>query len=923
MDETLRREVRFLTTRLGAIVQEQCGPRTFAAIENLRHLSKLIRQHPTDDLVKAIEFEINRLALDDASDVAHAFSLFFHLVNLCEERQRVRRLLAYESEGTAGVPGSTSTGASTPQAATRSGPPMSLRHTFSELTHHRVPAAALRQLLDSMRVEPVLTAHPTEAKRRSVINHILRIGRTLEAHHGDLGRAAEFELDPWIEALWLTPEVRERPVTPETELESTLVYLERTIYDLAGAFWEKFEEQLARSNRRIPPPRPFLAFGSWVGVDRDGNPNVTPETSLEAAAALRRSVLGYYRERCRRLLGVVSFSCRRPELERRIRRELDRDMRRYPATRAFARIDQPSELYRRKLRVMMWRLAETEAGGRGGYSGADEFARDVALLEESLREQPSPRVARAGPGKLRSTVEMLGFHAASLDFRQHSSATRAAAGEVLAAAGLPAGDFEPARIASIQRLLKQSRDGARRSWSRATRRTLEEFRALRKIQTTYGEAAAHRYVLSMTSKESDVWDVLLLGSLAGLVERRGGRLKSHFDVIPLFETYDDLNACPEHLARLLADPLYRRIVRSRGNFQEIMLGYSDSVKDSGYLAANFALFRAQKGLGQAAERAGVKLGLFHGIGGTIDRGGGQSYRSVRAQPYAAPGGRIRITEQGEVISLKYSDPVIAERNLEQLVTSVLDAHLLHAKRAPRREIERWESHAVELAAASREYYRKLVYETPEFPLYFRQATPIDLIERLRLGSRPSRRQQDDGSQAPDLQDLRAIPWVFAWTQSRHFLPSWYGLGYALDQFARGQARGLETLQAMYRGWPFFAVLVDNAETSLAKTDLYIARRYAALVHPASLGERMFGNIQEEFERSQRLVLAICGHSHLLERQPVLSESIRLRNPYVDPLNFLQIRFLKRWRGARRPPPELLQLLQVTVAGIAFGMKSTG
>lgn len=903
MDETLRREVRFLTTRLGSIVQEQCGARVFASIENLRHLSKRIRQNPTPELLAAIEREAERLTLREASEVAHAFSLFFHLVNLCEERQRVRRLLAYENDG--------------------AGAPMSLRRTFSELAHHHVSPAALGRLLGSMRIEPVLTAHPTEAKRRSVINHILRIGRTLEARHGELGRAAEFEIDPWIEALWLTPEVRERSVTPATEIESTLVYLERTIYELAGRFWEKFAEQLERFDSHPIAHHPFLRFGSWVGADRDGNPNITPEISRRAADALRRSILGYYRQACHRLLGIVSFPGSGRAQGRKLRRNLARDMQRFPATRAFEEVDQPSEIARRKVRVILWRLEQTEAQGRGAYADADELIRDLAGLEDAVRERPSPRVARAGPGKLRATAEIFGFHAASLDFRQHASVVRAAADELLARAGM-ATDGPPsdeARIRAIRRVLTARAPG----WSRAplsarTRRTLDELRALRTIQTKYGEPATHRYVLSMTSRAADVWDVLLLGSHAGLVER--GRV-SHVDVVPLFETYEDLHACPNILAELLRDPLYRRLLHSRGNFQEVMLGYSDSVKDSGYLAANFALFRAQKALGQVAERAGVRLGLFHGIGGTIDRGGGQSYRSVRAQPYAAPGGRVRITEQGEVISLKYSDPTIAERNLEQLVSSVVDAHLLHPKRVARDRVARWESYAEECAESSRDFYRTLVYETPEFPEYFYQATPIDLIEQLRLGSRPSRRPQS-GLHSGDVRELRAIPWVFAWTQSRHFLPSWYGLGYALEKFVRDHApRGLEALREMYEGWPFFAVLIDNAETSLAKTDLYIARRYAALVRPASLGESMFARLEEEYRRCRNAVLEICGRAHLLARQPVLAESIRLRNPYVDPLNFLQIRFLKEWRNARRPSAELLQLLQMTVAGIAFGMKSTG
>ncbi|HEV2348951.1 MAG TPA: phosphoenolpyruvate carboxylase [Terriglobia bacterium] len=914
MDEQLRREVRFLTTRLGAIVREQCGPKTFDAIETLRQLSKQIRQRPEAKLIAAEERAASQLTLARAEEVAHAFSLFFHLVNLCEERQRVRRLEAYEKH--------------------EAGASMSLRNTFNQLARQRVPSARVARLLASMRVEPVLTAHPTEAKRRSVLNHILRIGRTMDALAGELGESsapAARTMDPWIEALWLTDEMRERAVTPQVEIESTLIFLERTIYDLAAKFWEKFTEEWTRFAPTRKPPAPFIGFGSWVGADRDGNPHVTPKTSLDAAEGQRQSILAYYRGACEQMLALLPFPCRNAARAREIHRGIERDMRRFPATRAFQDLDQPHELYRRKLRVMIWRLEQTGTRAWGAYPAPEEFVRDLQTLERILAKHPSPRVARVGPGRLGVAARVFGFHAARLDFRQHASVTRAAAGELLLAGGLPdsPGDV---RIQSVHRLLEgppQDLNLAR--LSTATQRTLAEFRVLKEIQNRTS-AAASPYILSMTTSGADVWDVLLLARHAGLLARTpSAGWRSAIDIVPLFETVNDLEACPDILDQLLSDQLYRRILRSRGNFQEIMLGYSDSVKDSGYLSANLALFRAQKRLGRTAERHRIRLGLFHGKGGTIDRGGGQSYRSIQAQPYAAPGGRIRITEQGEVISLKYSHLAIAERNLEQLVTSVLDAHLLGHKHLPGSQLVQWEGFALELAASGREFYRQLVYETPEFPDYFRQATPIDLIEQLTLGSRPSRRTAKNG--ARHLHDLRAIPWVFAWTQSRQFLPSWYGLGFALEKFAaedRGtplsaphRTSGFDVLRQMYRGWPFFALLIDNAEVSLAKTDLYIAGRYAALVRPKRLGEEIFRRIEQEYHRSVRSVLDISGARHLLERQPVLAESIRLRNPYVDPLNFLQLRFLKEWRRARRPQREILRLLQITVGGIAFGMKSTG
>lgn len=897
MQDALRQEVRLLTTRLGAVVQEQCGGSVFTAIETLRRYSKQIRQRPEPELVQANDRVVDGLSLDEAAHVAHAFSLFFHLVNLCEERERIRRLKSY--------------------ARLDGGAPMSLRRAFKELKRARVSSASVKSLLDSMQVEPVLTAHPTEAKRRSVFNHILRIGQTLDAACGTADASLNAQIDPWIEALWLTDEVRERPVTLGIEIENTLVYFERGIYELAGAFWEQFLEDLGAAYPGIKEPEPFFRFGSWVGTDRDGNPNVTREASLGAAEAHRRSVLGHYLRVCNRLLGVVSFPCRNASQSRRMETDIERTMQRFPATRIFEQADQPRELYRHKLRLMIWRIERTIEGVLGEYESPAEFVADARLIEDLLVRLPSPRIA-AGPRRLRLAAEVFGFHGASHDFRQHSSHTRAAATELLQIAGLA---FEPeaAHIESIRKLV--AGPGALpEPLTLACQKTLDEFVILKEVQCRYGEPAACRYILSMATTASDIWDLALLARKAGLIELSPrGRLRSDVDLIPLFETYDDLIRSPDVFEQLLADPLYRGLVRSRGEYQEIMLGYSDSVKDSGYLAANWSLFRAQDRLVKVAERHGVRLCLFHGKGGTIDRGGGMSYRSVQAQPHAAPGGRLRITEQGEVISFKYSNPVIAQRNLEQLASSVLSANLLHPKRTSPRLLKEWEGHAQELAERSRGFYRNLVYETPEFAQYFFQATPIDLIEQLRLGSRPSRRFR-----SREIENLRAIPWVFSWTQSRHFLPSWYGVGFALDEFVRRHApHGLDLLRKMYRGWPFFSVLIDNAEISLAKTDLYIAGRYAALAEPASLRENIFGRIREEYERTVRMTLDVREGRQLLEKQPVLAESIRLRNPYVDPMNFLQLRFLERWRKGDGATPGLLHLLQITVGGIAFGMKSTG
>jgi phosphoenolpyruvate carboxylase len=400
-----------------------------------------------------------------------------------------------------------------------------------------------------------------------------------------------------------------------------------------------------------------------------------------------------------------------------------------------------------------------------------------------------------------------------------------------------------------------------------------------------------------------------LAKLAGVHE---------IDFVPLFETIEDLENSARILGELWSDAEYRRHLKHRGQIQEVMVGYSDSNKDGGYLAANWFLYRAQKEMSRVADECGVKLRFFHGKGGTIDRGGGASYRSLRAQPHAAHGGRLRITEQGEVISLKYSNPIIAQRNLEQLTSAVIAVQCLPETEA--QDLAKWEEAAAQLAQFSFEHYQQLVYRTPEFAEYFWQATPIDLIEHLRLGSRPSRR-----AATADIRQLRAIPWVFSWTQSRHLISAWYGVGHALKQFADREPDGLEQMRKMYRRWPFFRMLLDNAELSLAKADLGIARQYAALVESADVRKKIFGLIESEHARSIAMVLAVNERKNLLANQPTLAQSIRLRNPYIDPLNHLQIRFLSVWRKAdeTQRTEHLRRLLALTVKGVASGMKSTG
>lgn len=815
MDPQLRREVRFLTTRLGDIIREQAGEVVFAQIERLRHLAKAVRAHGQPADRRAARRLVARLSLEDAHQVAHAFSLFFQLVNLCEERARVRRLQA------------------TPE------PAYSLGALFRQLRAAGVPPARLQAFLGDLDIQPVLTAHPTEAKRRTTLNHILRL-------------AAHFDQpDEILEALWQTSEVRERPVGPLDEVKNTLFFFERTILETVATFYSTFDAELAAWYPEVRRAGAFLSFGSWVGGDRDGHPLVTPQLTLRTVRMHRRLMRDFYDRECEALIGELTH--RRPAFGRGPAQCRRRGATPFP----------PSEYYRNRLVALRREL-------RRGYRSAHGFVRELEELQQRLREQKAWRAATGHLARLIHQARAFGFHLAELDFRDHSAALHA----------------DPEAIA-------------------------RQFRALARIQHDFGAAAAHRYILSMTRRAEDMRTLLRLARRAGLEE---------VDLVPLFETIRDLAASPQVLRELWTDAAYRAHLARRGNIQEVMFGYSDSNKDGGYLAANWFLYDAQRQVAELAAELGIRLRLFHGKGGTIDRGGGMSHRSLRAQAHACQGGRIRITEQGEVVSLKYSNPCIAQRNLEQLTSAVIAANCLPdpAQRDP--QWPEWQRWMQTLALRSFESYQDLVYRTPEFGDYFWAATPIDLIAAIQIGSRPSRRRP-----TRDVRELRAIPWVFAWTQSRHLLSAWYGLGTALEQFVREEPDGLEKLRRMYQRWPFVASLLENAELSLAKTDLQIARHYAELVPSSAVRQTIFRRIEAEYERAVRLVLSVCQGDSLLAAQPVLAESIRLRNPYVDPLNYLQIHFLALWRRepSVRRSESLRRLLALTVNGIAFGMKSTG
>jgi phosphoenolpyruvate carboxylase len=726
------------------------------------------------------------------------------------------------------------------------------------------------------------------------------------------------------------------------EVKNGLYYFEAVLEVVIPRIYREIEGAL----REAYPEHTFhvpslLTFGSWMGGDRDGNPFVTPEVTAESVRLLRTSALRRRIAEVEELSRRLSPSTSNPQgkVSKELSRSLEEDAAHFPALAARVIRRNPRELYRQKCSYIHEKLlrsleyAERYRPGihipmppRGSfYLRRDELLADLRLMAESLRAHESAAIADGALLDLLRTVEVFGLHTATLDLRQHSERHTSALTEVFARAGVVA-DYgaldEPSRVALLTRELESLRPlvPARLSFSPETTETIETFRAASAILEHQSPEAIQTYILSMTRGASDILAALLLAKEAELY--RPG-IESKLDIVPLFETGADLAASASILSALFRMPVYRAHLALRGEVQEVMLGYSDSNKDLGFLASNWALYRAQRALSEAAAEAKVTLRLFHGRGGAVGRGGGPANRAIQAQPSGSVGSTIKLTEQGEVIADRYGLPKLCHRHLEQVLSAVMEAGFTPRKLPP----PAWEETLSQLAGASRDHYRAMVYDDPDFVGYFRAATPIAEIRRLKLGSRPASRKPTDR-----IEDLRAIPWVFSWMQSRHTLPGWYGLGFALLGFIDNDGEGgegrearLARLSEMYERWPFFRTVLDNAQMILGKADLRIASRYAELARDEPGARRVFGLIKEEYERTVTAIRLILGASELLDRAPILKRSIARRNPYVDPLSHLQVELLKRLRRAPDGPDHesLEEAILLSIAGIAAGLKNTG
>ncbi|GAC1314717.1 MAG: phosphoenolpyruvate carboxylase [Chloroflexota bacterium] len=894
-NDRLRADVRQLGELVGTVLREQGGTELYSAVEHVRQATIDLRASGGSDreLFALAEGLPTRRLLQ----VVRAFSVYFHVINLAEQRHRIRTLRQRAAE--ADDPVHESVGAA-----------------IRELREGGLSDEQVRDAVAALEIHPVLTAHPSEARRRSLLDHLEAGARAIDSLDARATDRSSTALDA-VEALlaritliWQTAEARVVRPSVLDEVQSVLYVLAGTIYDVLPRVHRAVDAALnipVHDDARVK-------FGSWVGGDRDGNPNVTAEVTRAAARLNRGAVLRRYIDDVRALRRDLSISRRlvgcSPELMSSI--ETDRaDLNVEPVPQW------QDEPYRRKLGLIGERLRRTVDGTPGSYLIADDLLADLELVSASLQSHGGARVADGPLRDLQRRVSAFGFWLAELEVRQHAGRHAAATAELLGIAGQRAyaGLPEAERVETLEKHLSgPPLSLPADALSADTREVLNTFRAIADIQRLNGPQGAQTYVISMTHAASDVLAVLFLAREAGLAS---GAL----DIVPLFETIAELQACGQILRDLLESSTYRRLLAERGNRQQVMVGYSDSNKDGGYLAATWATHRAQQYLTEATRAAGIELVVFHGRGGAVGRGGGPMGRAILARPSEAASPTFKITEQGEVIFARYGSLPIATRHFEQVLHALsLSCARATTEGAPDPE---WVTLMQTLAETSKGAYERLVKDDPSFMAFFHASTPFPELATLNLASRPVSRA-GRGS-LPALADLRAIPWVFSWTQARVNLPGWFGVGSALGPEVEDPDR-LHRLQLMYAQWPFFASALDNAQLSLGTADLPTARRYAQLAPPDV--QSVFVAIEAEFERTVRAVLLISQQRELLERSPVLARSIRLRNPYVDALHVAQLTLLRRARSlpANTPAAEresLLDAIHHSINGIAAGLQTTG
>ncbi len=897
----LSQTVRMLGNILGQVLVEQESEEIFRIEEEIRNYSKQRRTN-TPIAAQELSQKIKTLTLEQSRAVASAFALYFDLVNLAEENDRVQDFKLGIGE--------------------KGQPNDSIKRVIEDFKARQVPAKEVQAMLDELDIELVLTAHPTQAKRRSLMSKLVRISELIKEISGNNAPQSQDEdvidkLYSEISTYWLTERARTSMPEVTDEVRTGLYFVEAVFWDVLPLIYQELEESLAEHYPEVSLPERWLSLASWIGGDRDGNPNVTYPVTAETLRLHRGLAIEKHRKSIQDLARKFTFSSRLfpppPSL-------VDWFQSRQPLPKHVAYLADryENEPYRLALSLLASDLqfASQEPMTAQLLSGQPHEARaqlDALVTPVRIISQHIPEKLRKNTiGPLEKQLNIFGLHAARLDIREDSSRINAVVSEILRALNLTP-DFsdkcDEDRIGLLTDLLDSppANLADRPGVTAETAETWSVFKLIRRAQDIYGKDLFGAFVISMAQCPADVLSVLLLSKWVG---------NQPLMIAPLFETVNDLRNAPEVLRELFEHAAYRQHLRENGDHQMVMIGYSDSNKDAGYLSANWNLYQAQNEIAKVCQEYGIKLTLFHGRGGTVARGGGPANRAIMAQPPGTINGRFRLTEQGETITSRYSNPDLAFQHLEQVVSAVIRSSLPEKNgfQLP----QAWQQELERMSQSAQQVYQALVYQSPGFMDFWQQVTPILEIAHLRIGSRPAARQAG----ARQVTKIRAIPWVFSWMQSRFNLPGWFGLGSGLEA-----ASSVDALKEMYVSWPFFRAILDNAEMSLQKADLEIARLYLTLAEDQNLAVDFFNRIQTEYDRTKERILAINGNANLLDSEPDLQTSIQLRNPYIDPLNFVQVETLHRLRSLDDPTSpqaeELHNIIVLTINGIASGLRNTG
>lgn len=914
----LRRDVRFLGNLLGDVLVHQGGTKLLHTVEKIRELSKALRSEYSLPLYEEFKQTMVSLTTNDRQHVIRAFAIYFQLVNIAEQNHRIRRKRDYK------------------QLTGEEIQPRSIESAIQTLRQKAVPAHVVQELIGEISLELVMTAHPTEAARRSVLNIQKQIALDMmemdnpTLTYGEKQRLIE-KVRSDVLLLWQTDGLRTRKPTVIDEIRHGLYYFDATLFDVLPDIYAEFERCLKlyypEHQWHVPT---YLRFGSWIGGDRDGNPAVTAEITWETLILQRALALQKYEQCLLQLLKHMSFSKNLVTVTEELLASIESDRALAPTTSSDMWRNE-NEPYRIKITYMIEKIRHSgdEHRAHGGlfYPSAEAFLAELHILERSLRNHHAHAAADLYIAKLIRQVELFGFHLTTLDVRQHSKEHEHAMDEILHkvnAVPSYASLNEDQKVQVLTNILEDPRPITLPyvEYTEATQECLDVFHTIARAQEEFGNESIRTYLISMTEDVSDLLEVLVFAKEAGLYRRYpDGRVTSTLQPVPLFETVEDLHAAPEVMASVFRIPAYRDSVRAMNDVQEVMLGYSDSNKDGGVLTANWELRVALQQITKSAQQEQVQIKFFHGRGGALGRGGMPLYQSILIQPAETLGGGIKVTEQGEVLSERYSMQGIAYRSLEQATWALLTGaeasrHLQQVDETDVEEI------MAEMSEHARRKYQDLVFRDADFWEFFKQATPLPEVGELKIGSRPTRRSNSDR-----FEDLRAIPWVFAWTQSRFLLPAWYAAGTGLQSMVDGDPDRMRKLQHMYREWPFFRSTIDTLQMALAKADLHIAKEYTLMVHDQDVAQRIYGVIHDEYERTTQLILAITGQDDILDNYAVIQESIRLRNPYVDPLSYLQVQIVLELRALRERDTDndsaLLHEALLTINGIAAGLRNTG